>query len=433
MSFFVGAFFLYFFLSAKILRRITKGKTMLKKIFKVLFLSLFIFTISAMAWDDAGHKTIAYIAWERMSPEARERAFRILMSAPEDSDLSVLYPHDSRSEAAKRRELFQSASYWADIVRDRKFKERSEKYHKGNWHYDDTFWTRENGQVKIIENPSEDGGKAVEKIAEFVKVLQNPEAPDADKAIALAWIEHLVGDIHQPLHTSARVTELEPKGDQGGNTFLLNPKDTPREQSENLHWFWDSILRRNVSRNDECDGEYIPKIATQIMKKHAFAKMQSRLKIGDFRDWQKEGFLLATTDVFSPNLIRFEAPPAKYKQNAFEVAQEQMALAGYRLGEMLNRIFSIQTAAQADNSCRIVRKIMYPVVKKGMTGMNQSERIALLNVCFELQASASRPMIRVKTNGGETMREFDVIRVFANRAEAEKYAKENNITDTDFN
>lgn len=321
---------------------------MTKKSIEILLLIIFAFSVSVYAWDDAGHKTIAYIAWERMTPEARQKAFDLLMSAPEDADLSVFYAQDSRSEAVKKRELFMIASTWSDIVRDRRFKVRNEKYHKSNWHYADTFWTTENGQVKILENFPEDHGKAVEKIAEFVKLLQNPSAPAEEKAIALAWIEHLVGDVHQPLHTSARVTELEPKGDQGGNLFLLTPKDTPREKSENLHWYWDSMLSRNVPRNDVCDGDYIPMLAEMIMRKHLFSEMQNRLKLNDFGEWQQEGVRLAMSDVFSPTLIRYETPSDSYRKNAYRVTQQQMALAGYRLGEMLNRILVTQTTATTD-------------------------------------------------------------------------------------
>lgn len=314
----------------------------------ILFLIVFILSsVSAVrAWDDAGHKTIAYIAWQKMSPEAREKAFNVLMNAPEDSNLSVFYLQDSRSEAVKKLELFMIAATWADIVRDKKFKTRFEKYHHSNWHYSDTFWTMENGQIKTIENPNEEGGKAVEKLYEFEKVLKDSAASDADKAVALAWVLHLGGDIHQPLHTSARVTELEPKGDQGGNLFLLTPKDTPRERSENLHWFWDSILGRNVSRNDKCDSDYISIVAEMIMREYPFAEMQNRLEIGDYNDWKKESFQLATTDVFSNDLIRYETPSAKYRRNAFRVSEQQMALAGYRLGETLNRIFGGQASAE---------------------------------------------------------------------------------------
>jgi hypothetical protein len=197
--------------------------------------------------------------------------------------------------------------------------------------------------VKIVPNPNEDGGKAVEKLVEFDKVLKNAAASDEEKAIALAWILHLGGDIHQPLHTSARITELEPKGDQGGNLFSLTPKDTPREQSENLHWFWDSILRQISVRGDMPDSEYIPLIGDSIINKYPPEEMQNRLETGNFRKWQEGSFKLATTEVFPPDLVRYEKPSAKYRRNAFRVSEEQMALAGYRLGAMLNQIFGAQS------------------------------------------------------------------------------------------
>lgn len=308
---------------------------------KIFLLLIFIIGLSfpISAWDDTGHKLTAYIAWQRMTPEVREKAIKILLSAPEDSDLSVYYlPYGGRSEAARRLDLFMIAATWADIVRDRKFPNRFEKYHKGNWHYSDTFWRQVNGKVEPVSD-MEEGGKAVEKLYEFEKVLRDASASDADKAIAMAWILHLGGDINQPLHTSARVTELEPKGDQGGNLFLLNPPDTPRERSENLHWFWDSIVGRNAARkNDACDADYLPPIAAAMTKKHPFAKLENRLALGNFDEWQKQSFALNPTDVFSADLKRFEKPSEKYKRNAFRVSQEQIALAGYRLGEMLNRI-----------------------------------------------------------------------------------------------
>jgi hypothetical protein len=305
----------------------------------VLLLFVFVFTSPVWAWDGTGHKIVAYIAWQRMSPAAREKVIKILQSAPEDSNLGAFYPQDSRSTAAKQLELFMIAAYWADIVRDQKYKERF-KYHHGNWHYSDTFWTMENGQVKLLQNPNEDGGKALEKLFDFEKVLKDADAKDAEKAIALAWILHLSGDIHQPLHTSARVTELEPKGDQGGNLFLLTPKDTPREKQENLHSLWDRIIGITIPRqNDAPDAIYLPAIAAKIMKKHPFAKMQNRLELGKFDKWQQESFKLATTEVFPATLIRFQPATSAYKKRAFAISEEQIALAGYRLGAMLDEIF----------------------------------------------------------------------------------------------
>ncbi len=307
----------------------------------LLVLTLFIsLASSVLAWDDTGHKLTAYIAWEQMSPQAREKVIKLLLSAPENSDLSVFYLQDSRSDEVKKRELFMIASTWADIVRDRKFKVRYEKYHQGNWHYADTFWREANGKVEIIDESEESTGKAVEQLFAFDKSLRDANVSDADKAIALAWILHLGGDIHQPLHTSARVTDLEPKGDQGGNLFLLSPKDAKGENRLNLHWYWDSIIGRNIPRkNDACDSDYLPTIAKKITKKHPFAKMQSRLELGMFDKWQQESFRIASTEVFPPTLKRYEVPSEGYKKRAFAISQEQIALAGYRLGQMLNQIF----------------------------------------------------------------------------------------------
>lgn len=192
---------------------------------KFLFLTFFTFALAfpAFAWDDTGHKLTTYIAWEQMTPAAREQAVKILLAAPEDSHLSAYFMQDSRSAAARQRELFMIASTWADIVRDRNFKNRFAKYHKSDWHYADTFWSNVNGKVEVLKDFEEPKGKAVEQLFAFDKSLRDAAVSDADKAIALAWILHLGGDIHQPLHTSARVTKYDPKGDQGGNLFYNLP------------------------------------------------------------------------------------------------------------------------------------------------------------------------------------------------------------------
>jgi hypothetical protein len=76
------------------------------------------------------------------------------------------------------------------------------------------------------------------------------------------------------------------------------------------------------------------------MKKHPFSSFGSALDIGDHRGWQQQSFRLNPTVVFSADLVRFQMPSEKYKRNAFRVAERQLALAGYRLGETLNRVFA---------------------------------------------------------------------------------------------
>lgn len=315
---------------------------MLKTVQKAVSTAFIIgaFAAAASAWDDTGHKISAYIAWQRMTPDVREKVVKLLLEAPEDAQLSTFYlPYGSRSDETKKREFFMLASTWPDIVRDRNFENRYKKYHKGNWHYADDFWRSTNGRVEFLEAP-DDGGKAVEKLFEFEKMLRDQGADAEDKAVAIAWVEHIVGDIHQPLHTSARVTETEPKGDQGGNLFHLTPQGTPREKQVNLHWFWDSIIGRNIPRKgDACDYDYVEPIARRLMKAYPYQRMQNRLNAGNFEGWQDEGVKLAIRDVFSPDLKRFEMPSQQYKKKAFRLSEEQLTLAGYRMGEMFNSIF----------------------------------------------------------------------------------------------
>jgi hypothetical protein len=425
--------FLSQLLFAKIIE-IDSGEKMQKF---VVLLMLLISALSVSAWDDAGHKISAYIAWQRMSPEVREKAVKILLSAPEDSDLSVFYLQDSRSEATKKRELFMIAATWADIVRDRKFDVRYKTYHKGNWHYSDTFWSNNNGKFELLTG-FEEGGMATEKLYEFDKVMRDSTVADADKAIALAWILHLGGDIHQPLHTSARVTDLEPKGDQGGNLFSLTPEGTVREKSENLHWYWDSITGRNIPRkNDACDTDYLLPIADAMMKKYPFAKMQNKLALGNFDEWQKESFAFNQTDVFSADLKRYQMPSEKYKKNALRVAQQQITLAGYRLGEMMNQILGSNSASSNVNAnaqvCKIIRRVQYPVTKTRSSDESVKLEIGLLNLCPANPGIVARPMYSTMDKDGKvTVREYDVEKVFKTEQEAREFAANNGITDISF-
>lgn len=308
---------------------------------------------AAFGWDDVGHKITGYIAWQRMSPQARESVIRILRTAPEDSTLAVFYqPYGPESDEVRKLEYFILVPTWADIVRDFgaepafRNEVRSRKYHRGNWHYDDTFWKQVGGKVELLSGFPE-GGVGVTKLKEFDAVIRNSSAKDPDKAIAIAWLLHIGGDLHQPLHTSARVTETEPKGDQGGNLFHLTPEGTPRDKQVNLHWFWDSIVGRNIPmKAGLCEREYIEMLGNRMMKKHSFASLQPQLNLGKYDDWQRESFSYDNTVVFSPDLKRGQMPSEQYKKNAFKLAERQLAIAGYRLGETMNAMFGAPPARQ---------------------------------------------------------------------------------------
>ena len=413
---------------------------------KLLLVCVLFFISSApvFAWDDSGHKLVAYIAWQQMSPAARARAVEILLNAPEESQINALYPTPpdadfttyppgARSKTAKQRDYFMIVAYWADIVRDRKYEKRS-KYHHGTWHYLDTFWQERDGKIELLPEMENDKENAVERLFHFDKVLRSDEK-DAEKAVALAWILHLAGDIHQPLHASGRVTPEDPKGgDQGGNTFSLSPPDAKRK--ENLHWFWDSIVVRTLARrNDASDAEYLLPIANAIIKKYPPASARNRLEIGKFDAWQQESFKIASERLYPKTLRRGQMPSKAYQKMAFEIAEQQIAIAGYRLGAWLDQVLAVKPAAEMADAannipCKIIRKVPYPVTQKNPS--NSKLEIALLNLCPADKGMAARPMTSFLVNGKPQMFEYDVEKVFKTEKEAREYAEKNGIKDGSF-
>jgi hypothetical protein len=90
----------------------------------------------------------------------------------------------------------------------------------------------------IIDRPDRSDGQLLNQLPGLVGTVGDAQASDSARAVALAWVLHLVGDAHQPLHNSARITPQDTAGDRGGNLFLLGGL-YPRN---NLHAFWDAIV-----------------------------------------------------------------------------------------------------------------------------------------------------------------------------------------------
>lgn len=312
----------------------------MRKLLALLFFCLIAATANIFAWDDTGHKITTKIAWQNMTPAAREKAVQLLLQAPEDSGILNLFASDSRAFAARQEAMFVAVSTWADLVRDDRFPTRKKNYHHGVWHYTDTFFRQVNGKVELVPDLKPDAENAVERLFTLEKVVRDATKPANERAIALAWILHIAGDIHQPLHAVARVTETEPTGDQGGNLFLLGAPDKEK-RPDNLHWFWDSILTRDTPRTngDEGDATYIPRLSETIVKDFSQQKFANSMKPGKFDEWQRESFEIASQKLYPPTLLRNQPPTEEYRKNGVRIAEERLALAGFRIAELLNRIF----------------------------------------------------------------------------------------------
>lgn len=285
---------------------------------------------TASGWDATGHQVVARIAWDNMSPRARSAAVALLRSAPGDAGLAQLFPDDARPLAERERELFLKASVWPDIARD------NPKYHRGDWHYVNIFWeARPSPDTCPIDRPDLiPVGGAVRRLQEFQATTDDRTLDARDRAVQLAWLLHLAGDIHQPLHSSARITPEHPEGDRGGNLFPL--EGTPR----NLHSYWDGILTRAFPRDPgETDDAYAGRIAAALQQRQPRSAFQPRLNPGEFDAWAREGYVTAKRVAYT-GIEPGQRPTDAYARQALAAAEPAAALAGYRLAQMLERLFA---------------------------------------------------------------------------------------------
>jgi len=282
----------------------------------------------ASAWDAAGHRAVAAIAWDHMTPHTRARAVALLLSGPARSKLGSLRP-SAGSDTERDRALFLNAATWPDLVRNRA--EDWNVYNRPAWHYADFYWDVRDGRPHDIPGTGPDSVNAGERIAAFRAALADPSVADTTKAVELAWLLHLVGDIHQPLHCSSRVTPEEPlpRGDLGGNKFVL-------ADNHNLHAYWDDILEEaSPPGPGEDSTAYATRNARRIAQGHPTPTLGVRPASADVAEWERECLRIVQTVAYD-SVERGAAPSAAYQARVLKVSEEQMAVAGYRLAALLD-------------------------------------------------------------------------------------------------
>jgi hypothetical protein len=293
---------------------------------KAVVAARLVITLLAPAWNPAGHRTVARIAWDHMNYHARARAVALLLHGPARANLASLRPATGTS-AERDRAMFVNAATWPDLIRNQSMSWHV--YNRPTWHYADFYWDLVNGQPHALAGP--EPVNAGERIAALRAQLADSSVADTTKAVALAWLLHLVGDIHQPLHCSSRVTAAEPlpRGDRGGNEFAL-------DGTRNLHAYWDDILDEGVPHQPGEDSlAYAARNAHRIQQAHPKTALGSAAVSPDVPAWERDCLRLAQTVVYD-SLMRGTAPSAGYLAEALRVSEAQMALAGYRLAALLN-------------------------------------------------------------------------------------------------
>lgn len=239
----------------------------------------------ALAWGQAGHRVTGAIAEQHLNRQTRRAIRRIL-----------------------GRETLAEASTWPDFMRSSP----------------DPFWEGTAGPFHYVTVPTgkryaEVGappeGDAVTALARFSATVRDRRAPLADRQLALRFIVHIIGDLHQPLHAGNGT-------DRGGNDVRV----TFFGDATNLHSVWDSgIIDRQQLSYTELTGWLTARTTRQ----------QAKL----WRDPDPMVWIAESTAIRDRI---YPADPKLSSDYVFQhraVVEERLSMAGIRMAAYLNDLF----------------------------------------------------------------------------------------------
>ena len=301
---------------------------------------LFFFSIfaasHAFAWGCKGHQTVALIAEKHLTPEARQFLETLLKENPVDPQLKRYCGNFSGS-------LLADGSTWPDDVRG--------ALNNGPWHYIEIPRGATRAPLGAFCGES---GCVTQAITEQLAILKDAHAGPRERADAVRYLVHFVGDLHMPLHASDN-------NDEGGNCvpvryFRRNPREQNHSFVPNLHAAWDTlIVERDMEGADPAEyAEFLEKsfnVDSAVWQKAGI----------HIEDWTWESHELAESVAYGQLIPKdpIEAPVTihscaddnnvgerlrnlhfavdeHYQEVAAPVVEKRIAQAGIRLAMLLN-------------------------------------------------------------------------------------------------
>jgi hypothetical protein len=275
------------------------------------------------AWGDEGHKIIGVIAYARLTPMVKRKVDALL--AADKDDLTAAD--------------FVSRTTWADKYRESDRQTTKIRYEATRkWHFADIDIQTGDIDAACAHHPKLPRGTlatagpandcVIDKIEQFIVELRNPFIAKAEKILALKFLLHLIGDVHQPLHAADNK-------DRGGNNIaVFLADDIPLT---NLHLYWDNHIVEKLGSDPRSIGARLTKnISTRTAE--AWSK-------GTAIGWAKESFRLAKTVVYNfgglQEFVDDRGAKGVRLDNAYEnaallAARQQLSKAGIRLAGVLN-------------------------------------------------------------------------------------------------
>jgi hypothetical protein len=278
----------------------------MKRLF-LLFLLTCVFSAPSWAWGPAGHRLVAEVAWDHLTPEARA------------SVQALLGP-----------ESLADVSSWAD------------HYLEGNtqtalWHYvnipaDAAGYDRDRDcpvQPGVKPGTTRDKWRdcVVDRIPYNYERVADPSLDRADRAVALKFLVHFVGDLHQPFHALG----VE-RGGNGIHVSVFGSEECGKYPC-NLHAVWDSGL---IEHENLDEPAHLKLLEADITAKKMVAGN------GKAADWALESRNLGRTALVAPGANIDEA----YYQRNIGIVNQRLEQGGLRLAALLNAAFATAPVTQ---------------------------------------------------------------------------------------
>ncbi|GAA0856424.1 S1/P1 nuclease [Aliiglaciecola litoralis] len=238
----------------------------------------------ALAWGQIGHRVTGEIAELYLDADTREK-------------IAALFPNQSLAELSTQAdsELSNPSEFWQQTW---------------TWH----FVTVPEGNEYSLDKHAPKEGDAYTALTSSTETLKDPKATVEEKRIALLFIVHLIGDLHQPLHSGNGT-------DRGGNDVKVEFFWQP----SNLHRVWDSgiIDNQNLSYTE----------LTKWLSQKITPQMASEWRTTDPKTWIKESIIIR--DGIYP-----EEPKLTYDYQYQHIAtiKQRLQQAGVRMAAYLNEV-----------------------------------------------------------------------------------------------
>jgi hypothetical protein len=240
----------------------------------------------AFAWGQNGHRVTGAIAEQHLTSQARQQV-RALLGV----------------------ETLAEASTWADEMRSDPspfWQSTANPYH---------YVTVPSGKT-YAQAGAPPEGDAVTALTRFSATLRDPRASVADKQLALRFIVHIVGDLHQPLHAGNGT-------DRGGN----DRKVTYRGEETNLHSVWDTGL---IEAQNLSYSEMAAWLGSKITP-----EMVASWNSADPNVWIGES--AAVRDQLYPT---GDAISSRYAYEQLPTVKRRLQQAGVRIAAYLNAVYA---------------------------------------------------------------------------------------------